>query len=199
MVQTRRQALVPVQPSGERADRSPKPVLSRVLVDAGAAGVDLAGWLAEHSRSLANSRTFYVIQARSDREAGVYKIGFSNTDSAARLKSYLNTYGRGNVTLHILIRSGYNVNVTRERSAMYGLEQRVKRQFAAQIAALDRGAERLAVPIKRTRQAVRLDRVDEGGQMMDLVDQVTAVVKNRSRRLRALRGGSALPAGVGRG
>jgi hypothetical protein len=164
-------------------------------VDAGAAGVDLAGWLAEHSRSLANSRTFYVIQARSDREEGVYKIGFSNTDSAARLKSYLHTYGRGNVTLHILIRSAYNTNVSRERSAMYGLKLRVKRLFASQIAALDRGAERLVVSMKNLRQALRLDQVDEGGQMMDLVDQVTAVTKNRSRRLRALRGGSALPAG----
>jgi hypothetical protein len=82
---------------------------------------------------------------------------------------------------------------------MYALETRVKRQFAAQIAALDRGAERLVVSIKKLRQALRLDRVEEGGRMMDLVDQVTAVVRNRSRRLRALRGGSALPAGVGRG
>jgi hypothetical protein len=195
MVQTRRQALAP--PSGERADRAPKPVLARVLVDAGAAGIDLAAWLAEHSRALDNSRAFYIIQSRLDR--GVFKFGFSNGDSAARLRSYLHTYGRGNVTLHLLIRTAYNRNVTRERSAMCALELRVKRQFAAQIAALDRGAERLAVPIKKIRQALRLDRVEEGGRMMDLVDQVTAVVKNRSRRLRALRGGSALPAGVGRG
>jgi hypothetical protein len=135
------------------------------------------------------SRAFYIIQARWDQ--AVYKIGFSNGDSAARLRSYLHTYGRGNVTLHLLIRTA--PNVTRERSAMYALETRVKRAFAAQIAALDRGAERLAVPIKRIRQALRLDRVEEGGRVMDLVDEVTAVIKNRSRRLRALRAGAHSP------
>jgi hypothetical protein len=118
-----------------------------------------------------------------------------------RLKSYQHTYSRGNVQRHLAhpdphgVLTAYNTNVTRERSAMYALELRVKRQFAAQIAALDRVAERLAVPIKEIRQVVRLDKVDEGGRMLGLADQVTAVAKNRSRsrRLRALRGEGATP------
>jgi hypothetical protein len=170
-----------------------------VLVDAGAEGVDLATWLKENPRTLDRTRVFYVVQAVSDKKQGVYKIGFANSDSAPRLKSYLNTYGPGNVTIHILLRTAHNPNVTRERSAMYQMELRCKRAFAVQIAKLDRGAERMVVPIQKIRQVIRLDRVEEGGQMMDLVDTVTAVAKNRSRRLRALRGEGALPAGVGRG
>eukprot|EP00962_Isochrysis_galbana_P059032 scaffold32409_cov112-Isochrysis_galbana.AAC.5 len=66
----------------------------------------------------------------------------------ARLNSELNsnvhTYGHGDaVKIHILIRTRYDANVERERSLMYRLEKQCKKYLKTEIAATDRGDERV--------------------------------------------------------
>jgi hypothetical protein len=197
---------VPASIQDERGSKERRSVTLRVLVDS-RRGEDLAAWLDKHTDKLQNSRIFYIVQAKSDVARKVFKFGFANLTAAARLRSYLHTYGPGDVKIHVLLRTAYNANVSREASFMYRLELRLKRKLRPEIEALGRGDERVAVPLTRLRDLLFLTDADEGEQVaraVDLarlaVDAVTVVEKNRSRRLRALNPRlKALPAGVGRG
>jgi hypothetical protein len=150
-------------------------------------GVNLDEYLQKHPMS--NSRIFYVIQAKQDVDKSVYKFGFANQPSA-RLTSYLHTYGRGDaVKLHILLRTKYDADVERERSILYRLEAKCKRNLRDEIAATNRGDERVAGPLSLIRLAIGLDK--------EPTDVRTDVLMNRSRRLRALSGLRPLPVGRG--
>jgi hypothetical protein len=95
-------------------------------------------------------------------------------------------------------------NVSRESSYTYRLELRLKRELRKEIEKLDRGNERVAVPLRRIRKLLYLDVLDEADKTFDItkqaMDVLTVVDQNRSRRLRALNPKArALPEGVGRG
>jgi hypothetical protein len=136
-----------------------------------------------------NSRIFCVIRAKQDIDKSVYKFGFANQPSA-RLTSYVHTYGRGDaVKLHIILRTKYDSDVERERSFLYRLEAKCKRYLRDEIAATNRGDERVAGPLSLIRLAMGLDK--------EPTDVRTDVLMNRSRRLRALSGLPTIPFGRG--
>jgi hypothetical protein len=150
-------------------------------------GVNLDEYVQKHP--MKETRIFYIIQAKQDIKESVFKFGFAN-QPGARLTSYVHTYGRGDaVKLHILLRTKYDASVERERSFLYRLEAKVKRYLRDEIAATNRGDERVAVPLSIIRLAMGLDK--------DPTDVRTNVEMNRSRRLRALSG--LRPLRVGRG
>lgn len=190
---------LPASTADERDSKVRRSVTARVLVDSDR-GVDLNVWLSSNTPKLDNSRIFYVIQARSDVARGVFKFGFSNLTSASRLRSYVHMYGPGDVKLHILIRTAYNLNVTRESSHVYRLELRIKRKLRPEIERLGRGDERVDVSLSTLRRLLFLEAADEAHKIVQALDVVTLVDLNRSRRLRALNVLlPALPFGVGRG
>lgn len=190
---------LPASTVDERDSKVRRTVTARVLVDSDQ-GVDLNAWLSSNASKLDNSRIFYVIQARGDVERGVFKFGFSNLTSVARLRSYVFAYGPGDVKLHILIRTAYSANVSRESSHVYRLELRLKRKLRPEIERLGRGDERVNVPLDTLRELLYLKTVDEAQKIVQALDVVTLVDRNRSRRLRALNTLlPALPVGVGRG
>jgi hypothetical protein len=136
-------------------------------------GVDLNEYVKNHP--MKNSR--------------IYKLGFANQPSA-HLTSYVHTYGRGDaVKLHILLSTRYDEDVERERSFLYRLEAKCKRYLRAEIAATNRGDERVAAPLSLIRLAIGIDK--------EPTDVRTDVLMNRSRRLRALSGLRPLPFGCG--
>jgi len=182
----------------ERGSKERQRITLRPLVDS-KTGKDLDDWLNGNELSLRNSRIFYVVQSRWDVGRGVFKFGFANRDGAARLRSYVYTYGQGDVRVHILLKTAHNTNVARESSFMYRLELRLKRKLRDEIRALGRGDERVAVPLSRLRQLLFLESADAVDVVSLAMDAVTIVAKNRSRRLRTLSKLPALPEGVGRG
>eukprot|EP00962_Isochrysis_galbana_P040488 scaffold14682_cov124-Isochrysis_galbana.AAC.4 len=146
----------------ERGSKERHRITLRTLVD-NKVGEDLDEWLNTNELGLRNSRIFYVVQSRWDVERGVFKFGFANRDGAARLRSYVYAYGRGDVRVHILLKTAYNTNVTRESSFMYRLELRLKRKLRDEIKALGRGDERVAVPLGRLRQLLYLEAEGDRG------------------------------------
>ena len=86
----------------ERGSKAKRRVRVRIDVDE-TRGVDLADWL-EHNRvSVQNRRAFYVIRSSLDVRKSVFKFGFFRTLDTSRLQDYINTYGPGEVKLHILL------------------------------------------------------------------------------------------------
>eukprot|EP00967_Tisochrysis_lutea_P057070 scaffold72298_cov28-Tisochrysis_lutea.AAC.4 len=98
--------------------------------------------------------------------------------------------------LHVLLTTSKDSNVRREDSFLYRLELRLKRKLARLIERTKRGAERVACPLPLQTTDDPEGAIETLGAVNDVL---TRVQLNRSRRLRAVRGLPALPAGVGRG
>ena len=185
--------------SDERGSKAKRRARVRIDVDE-TRGVDLAEWLEQNRMRVQNRRGLYVVRSSLDVRKSVFKFGMFQDTS--RLQEYVHTYGAGEVKLHVLLTTSKDSNVRREDSFVYRLELRLKRKLARLIERTKRGAERVACPLQTIRRVIFLGDVDVVGALEtfgNVSDILTRVQLNRSRRLRAVQGLQALPAGVGRG
>jgi len=107
-------------------------------------GIRLENWLSDpkNKRRIYGKRIFYIVKANLDdkktnKTKSIYKFGIAGSGgkggAAARLESYINSYGRhskqnpaAGVMLYFLAGNAYNKNILREKSKVFLREKFIK-------------------------------------------------------------------------